>query len=238
MRNYQVRFAHENVLMAVGKTAFGTDVEFRFLGLYRAHPERVFCERDNTIMLNLLPHLLQAQTINRVANLAAHTQAGKDELHGFGIADFAGNLHFCDDKLRTLFSDNWPSTRSGTIPAAIWEGLQSGGCYRDHHLSATAWRAHGMLLVRARRRCAADSLTAREQMVGQLVSKGQTHKQIARAMGITPATARNYMQKLQDKLGVHGKVGIAAKMAQSAAQDPPIARQQIEQTFMLTPAGR
>ncbi len=238
MRDYQVRFRHENVLMAVGKTVVGTDIEFRFLGMYRAHPERVFCDQDNTVMLGLLPHMLQAQTINRVTNLVAQAQASEDESHGFGIADFSGNLHFCDDTLRALFTENWPFARSGYIPPAMWERLQSGGCYRDQRVSANAWRAHGMVLVRARRRCAADNLTAREKRVGQLVSNGLTHKEIARAMDITPATARNYMQKLQDKLGAHGKVGIAAMMAQAVAHDPPIARHQNEQTFLLTPAGR
>ena len=61
---------------------------------------------------------------------------------------------------------------------------------------------HSLLFLKARSRCQADRLTPREQVVAQLVAQGHTYKQIAQAQGRSPATIRNQIQGVYDKLEV------------------------------------
>ncbi|MGR4868250.1 response regulator transcription factor [Variovorax sp. LARHSF232] len=54
-----------------------------------------------------------------------------------------------------------------------------------------------------------STLTAREQAVVQHVTKGETYKQIARALGISPYTVREYVQHAARKLGCRNRVEVA-----------------------------
>ena|SRR5574344_1015625 len=51
-------------------------------------------------------------------------------------------------------------------------------------------------------------LTAREQLVFFMVQQGKSDAAIARELGITEVTARNYLSRLCDKLGVSGREGV------------------------------
>lgn len=57
---------------------------------------------------------------------------------------------------------------------------------------------------------AAGVLTPRELEVARLVAAGQTNIQIGRRLFITPGTVKTHLAKIQSKLGVDNRVGIAA----------------------------
>ncbi len=57
------------------------------------------------------------------------------------------------------------------------------------------------------------SLTDREREVFHLVIEGQTTKQVAQALGISPKTAENHRTRLMDKLGVHNTAGLVRHAA-------------------------
>jgi DNA-binding CsgD family transcriptional regulator len=50
-----------------------------------------------------------------------------------------------------------------------------------------------------------DRLTARERQVAEEIANGFTHKEIARLLGLSPATVRNHTQTILTKLGVHSR---------------------------------
>jgi DNA-binding NarL/FixJ family response regulator len=52
-------------------------------------------------------------------------------------------------------------------------------------------------------------LTAREREVARLVAGGQTNKEIARTLGVTPATAKWHVSQILTKLGLQGRVQLA-----------------------------
>jgi DNA-binding CsgD family transcriptional regulator len=53
-----------------------------------------------------------------------------------------------------------------------------------------------------------ESLTQRERQIVDHIVDGLTHKEIARALGISPATVRNHTQAVLTKLGAHNKAGL------------------------------
>ncbi len=53
-------------------------------------------------------------------------------------------------------------------------------------------------------------LTAREQDVLRLLSLGWDNVQIAEELGISPATVKNHVSSLYEKLGIHSRAGLVA----------------------------
>ena len=53
-----------------------------------------------------------------------------------------------------------------------------------------------------------ESLTQRERQIVDHIVDGLTHKEIARTLGISPATVRNHTQAVLTKLGAHNKAGL------------------------------
>lgn len=61
---------------------------------------------------------------------------------------------------------------------------------------------------------AEDPLSDREREALRLAEKGQSSKQIARALGISPGTVRNYLHEAMQKLGVNNRIE-AARLART-----------------------
>lgn len=57
----------------------------------------------------------------------------------------------------------------------------------------------------------------RELEVAQCIAKGMAYKQIAEAMGITAGTVKVYAAKLRERLGIQGRMEIAAWVEQQKA---------------------
>ncbi len=54
-----------------------------------------------------------------------------------------------------------------------------------------------------------DRLTLRERQIAEEIANGSTHKEIARLLGLSPATVRNHTQTILTKLGVHRKATLS-----------------------------
>ena len=67
-----------------------------------------------------------------------------------------------------------------------------------------------LLLARPRR--AADLLTPRQLEVARAYAGGADHRQIARALGITPTTVRNHLHLVYAELQVHNKAQLIAAL--------------------------
>ncbi len=60
-------------------------------------------------------------------------------------------------------------------------------------------------------------MTGRESEVAELIERGLSNKEIALALGIEPATAKNHVQSILQKLGVHRRGQAAAKLRKMRA---------------------
>jgi DNA-binding NarL/FixJ family response regulator len=54
-------------------------------------------------------------------------------------------------------------------------------------------------------------LTRREQQVVRLVAQGLSNREVAEQLVITEKTAKNHVQRVLDKLGVHSRMQIIAR---------------------------
>ncbi|WP_225770169.1 helix-turn-helix transcriptional regulator [Inquilinus sp. Marseille-Q2685] len=76
-----------------------------------------------------------------------------------------------------------------------------------------------------------DRLTRREREVALLLAAGATHKQAAQALGSAPATIRNQIQAIYEKLGIRSRAELAGAVLQGRAQasDRPPPAQTLQQ---------
>ena len=76
--------------------------------------------------------------------------------------------------------------------------------WRDRSRSTPA---HAQRIALAR----GANLTPREHEVAVLVARGLSNKQIADVLVITEKTAKNHVQRVLDKVGVHSRAALAAR---------------------------
>jgi DNA-binding CsgD family transcriptional regulator len=202
IREYQRRYAHENTLNALVKRRLPDRTHYRMIALHRARTDDPFSARDVARVRMLLPHFMEALAINAVIGKATCTRS----LHFCsGLADLDRSILFAESRLRELLKAEWPDAEGGKLPLPLWEALAGSGSYAGRTLVAAADQAHGMVLLRVRPRCAADALSPRELQAARLDGAGFTYKEVARRMGTAPATARNVLQRVHEKLAARNR---------------------------------
>ena len=67
-------------------------------------------------------------------------------------------------------------------------------------------------LARQRRDTVTTALTSREHEVIEHVALGRTNDEIARVLGISPATVRKHLENIYERLGVHTRTGAVAAL--------------------------
>lgn len=79
---------------------------------------------------------------------------------------------------------------------------------RLQRLEAPCFSGPPVFYLRVRGQDPCSSLTHREREIVGHIANGLTHKEIARALGISPATVRNHTQAILTKLGARNKAAL------------------------------
>ncbi len=204
-----VRHRQANVFIA---SDYDPSTRFvHWLTLFRAD-ERARCTSAETALLTVLsPHVMQALTLNRIAHLGRR-EATEPVGRAAAIGDARGVLSHVDPRFLALLAAEWArpdGTRVDRLPAPLVAHFQRGETTWTGHATVVTRRLeHGLLFLRARPRVAADDLTPRERVVAELAAGGHTHKEIARRVGRAPATVRNQIRSVYQKLGVTHVAGL------------------------------
>ncbi len=208
LRDYGRRFGQANFFISSEhdpRTHF-----VHWLTLFRAREQAVCTEAERTLLAALSPHVMQALAFNRIAHLD-RIEGLRPARRGAAIADTRGVLYHADADFEAALRAEWAGWRGGiTLPAPLLAQLQSGAA-RWLGERSVVWHTveQGLLFLGARLRCRADMLSPRELVIARLVSKGHTHKEIARLLERAPATIRNQIQGIYGKLEVGNIAGLA-----------------------------
>jgi len=209
IREYARRWEHQSYILASRM-----DQEsglLHWVGVYRGDGDDQYSETERQAMELLLPHLDEALSINRVLNLKQETAALRG---GAAIADRFGVLHHADPRFLELIRHEWPWSSGRHLPQALTEhlGRSPGHRYRGRWIVVYMRPIRDLLLLKARQRTPVDDLTPRQLAVARHVAEGLHYKDIARRLGLSPATVRNYIQIVHERLGVHSKHELTAQL--------------------------
>lgn len=212
LQDYARRYAHvQGLVTAKIDAASGRATA---ISLYRASARRAFSEAQRRMLRTMVPHLQEALKIN-LRLRAEQFRKGDRARWRMAVADFSGQLVFCDPAFVTLLQQEWPEPAFQHLPQALQQHLISspGRCWAGQQIVCTFFVELGHVFVHARAREAVDALTAREREVAVQIGKGLTHKEVARVLGISPATVNNHLRAMHARVGVANNAELAARLA-------------------------
>lgn len=183
---------------------------YEFLTLWRHDPKRPFDEGERRTKELLMPHIVEAHRAARLRDVLDQGHARQDrwavtDERGFLREASPGFVHW----LRERFP-NWKGSRvpEPLLPAIAGEAASDAEAARLQVVKRGAFR---YLEVRAP--SALDHLSPRERDVVVRYARGETNVEIARALGLSPATVRNHLTRCYQKLAVTNKAELALRLA-------------------------
>jgi DNA-binding CsgD family transcriptional regulator len=209
IRAYATKYGHENVVIAM---KFKPPEQLApHIGLYRSNHTDEFSARDSGLIKAIFPHILEALSLNRAINI--YRAESVTRRYCSAIADRHGFFLHAEPFVERLLELEWPGCGGLRMPRILIETLLSGAVFRGHAIVASKSSMDGLLFVKLRPICAADRLSARELAVASEVVQGKRHKEIAKKLGISPATARNHIQAIHEKLRVRNAAELVTEMS-------------------------
>jgi DNA-binding CsgD family transcriptional regulator len=220
--SYTRRYRHMQALI-IGRRC-GEAGMHQAISLYRAYKDKQdkpFAEAQRRMLEVVFPHLTEALQTSMAFHMERLRPRGGEVAWALAICDTAGEFRFVEPGFRDLLQEEWPNLAHRSLPAQITAviggvtggatsgvmgGISSGGRKARFQGRAALFVievVHDAVFVRARVRVPVDALSPRELEVAQLVVAGLTHKEIAKALALAPATVRNHLQAIHERAGVH-----------------------------------
>lgn len=219
MRDYIERYQHLNTMSYAhlsrnnGRWQRGKPMQGQGLSLFRADPDDMFTAEQSMLLNQLAPHVIEATAINQALAVCEH--APENRRGGTGIVGAQGLLAYCDAILEGLLQEVWPDWRGPRLPTPLWQALVLGDS--NGHIGGsvrfTTSRVGELLFLRGERLSPLARLSPREAAIARLYGEGKSYKEIAKTLGLSPATVRNYLARAYAKLEVSDKAELAVLLA-------------------------
>lgn len=206
LRDYGARFEQANFFISSDFDP-GTQL-VHWVTLFRADEQARCTQGESELLALLAPHVMQALTLNRVAHLDRLDALGADG-RGSAICDLRGAIYHADRPFETLLKAEWSGWNGNRLPNGLVETFQRGTAQHRGAVVVVSHRIEqGLMFLRARPRSVVDDLTPRERAVAELVARGSTYKEIAQILQRSPATVRNQIRSIYDKLKITHIAGL------------------------------
>lgn len=175
-----------------------------WVSLYRADERQVCTPEETELFACIGPHLMQALTINRLVHLDRLTGDVAREKWSVAIADGRGVLYHAERRFRELVRIDSDRHGEERLPAELLTRLmEEDNQVTGDRVVVRRSLERGLLYLKARPREPVDELTAREFLVGKLLSSGLTQKQVAARLERSPETIRSQVKMIFDKLQIN-----------------------------------
>jgi DNA-binding CsgD family transcriptional regulator len=176
-----------------------------FISLYRHRGEPLFSESERQFCEWVSPHLWTTWTANWIAQMESIRANSSSSRSCHAILDQRAVVHSADARFVELIRREWPRWQGPALPAALASLSQNQQEFRGRTLVLRAFRANGLVLMEAREHSVLDCLSARERTIAASFGAGQSYKQIASRLGLSPATVRHYLRRIYAKANISNK---------------------------------
>lgn len=210
MLDYCKKFdvAHGLTLIDEGTTKFNLDT----ISLWRARSHDAYSAIDKTSSELIIPHLFKARAINQ--KIHANNDTAKLQRISL-LCGFDGSLQFADGPMIEVLTGEWAHWMPPILPPEFMEALQRSSTrqYVGKTFSASCTVHDRFLFIQVVLHPKRQSLTKAETSVSWLAVRGLSYKEIAKELGISPATVRNQLHSAYLKLGVSNKTAMAQRLS-------------------------
>lgn len=165
-----------------------------------------FHEEECLFLRALMPHMVETWSTNRLLALHREGACSGENVHATAIVNQELSLQVCGNQFADLLRSEWPDWEGPFVPSALTKiarhekGRHVGGTIVVH-----ACPVKDEILLRARRRTGFDCLGRRELEVATRFAAGNTQKEIARELSLSPSTVSNHLVNVYEKLAVRNK---------------------------------
>lgn len=215
--DYLCRFRHENMLVT-GMVLPSSSA--KSLSYYRWGKDDLFTERERQLCQSLFPHMMEALTINLRIGLAQFRSMSSAARWPLAMCDDNGVILYAEADFLALLASQWPAMKASRLPAALIDALivrRQSEHAADQVFVCVGLRQEKIVYLKARAPHAIDALSPRELQVARLVAKGKNYKEIAIALQLSPATVRNHLQRIHDRIGIRSNAELSAQLTMALA---------------------
>ncbi|MBB6559098.1 DNA-binding CsgD family transcriptional regulator [Acidovorax soli] len=185
-----------------------------FVSMYRGPGRPNFTDTEAALFGEFVPHLL-AHWQHRLEQLQT-APAGNGPWDSYALADGAGQLLFVGLRVGRALQAAYPDWSGTALPAALLGALPATlpGSLALGRACRLRLEACGPLLAISMPspHDSKPPLAPRELSAATLYAHGQSYKDIATTLGLTPATVRTYLRSAYAQLGVRNKVELVAAL--------------------------
>lgn len=176
------------------------------VALMRSDTSSSFSEQERRLKQRLMPHLTQMMQINRYAQLALLRSQAEASSSFAGIVDAHDIVHTYEPGFENLLRLEWPEWDGVLLPQPAQSALHQG----KHHYAGKRLAVHfgtagEQTLVTLTRRSKLDQLSPREQLIAKEFAEGCSYKLVAKRLETSPATVRNHLRSIYQKLEISNK---------------------------------
>jgi len=184
--------------------------------LFRSDPGSPFGTADAALLELMAPHLANAWKQAQIAHHMRAASGGLSGYAGFAVADALGVMHATGDQFSLAVRSALPGWTGPYLPDSL-RGLVKGGggAVRLPGWSFISRPSDGRFLLAVAETAGGEDLTPSEFRAASLYVEGKTQAQVARSLGVSPATVRNQLASVYRKLEVHSKIDLARALSRT-----------------------
>lgn len=144
------------------------------------------------------------------------SETGQRVSYSSAAVDMHSLLHASDDRFAKILREEWSDWRGPHLPERLATHLavNQGRAFVGQSIVIRANPFKDLIVLRARPKATYDKLSIREQQISQLFATGQSQKEIAKSLSISPATVNNHITSVYAKLAINDKAQLAYQVAQ------------------------
>ena len=215
IRDYTRRYRHANSLCI---SELGTTPKFQHaITLFREKDGDHFNDDNERLLEQLFPHMLEALTQNRLLSLRqTGIEEASTEQTTRAIARQDGQLYYAGSGFNALLRQEWPDWKGIKLPDKLLNAINKPGgtaVFSGIASCVSATCVGQLLFLRASACSALTPLSPRELSVAMHYGQGRSYKEIAKDLSISPATVRNFIQRIFTKLNITDKAELATMMS-------------------------
>jgi DNA-binding CsgD family transcriptional regulator len=202
---YAQKFESQQALLHVRQQG----QQYQLFSLWRASLNKPFSSDELKIGNLVIPHVFKALDI---AQTLACLKNGQDNQL---ICNWQGDIVMQVGRSAELLEQEWPGWTQPRLPDALLDTFRASWGRQAMDFVGRRIRAHAqlsesLLLIELKTRNKNTDLTAAERLVAEWAAHGLSYKEIGQKLGTSPATVRNQLHRVYQKLGVAGKAALRA----------------------------
>ncbi|RYF70348.1 MAG: LuxR family transcriptional regulator [Comamonadaceae bacterium] len=182
-----------------------------FVSVYRPSARSEFTQEESVLFGEFVVHLLQHwhHLLQRLQRDSPSRPWGS-----FALADPSGELLFVGLRISMALSEAWPGWSGARLPTDVIKALARAPCSITVGKSCRLQLAAcgPLVSISLASRHHKSPLAPRELSVATLYARGQSSKDIAATLGLTPATVRTYLRTAYAVLGVRNKLELVGAL--------------------------